>query len=107
MKTAIFCIIFFTCGSVFSAPALLTCRCIATNKNVRIARIADVDVRNPRPYCNMVEVIVKLIDGTSLCLDPREKFTQAIIKIKKMQLLKNSAGLRTTTAPAAVEPPTL
>ncbi|XP_041635187.1 growth-regulated alpha protein-like [Cheilinus undulatus] len=102
MRTAIICIIFLACASVcFSAP-ILDCRCPRANKNVRVANIEDVQILDPRPYCQKLEVIVTLKTGGSRCLDPREAFTQAIMKAKRLSMVRalmkrNTINLSTTT----------
>ncbi|XP_034532595.1 C-X-C motif chemokine 11-1-like isoform X2 [Notolabrus celidotus] len=82
---------------------MVDCRCLAMNKNVRFAQIHDVEVLAIRPYCNHEEVIVTLKDGTRRCLNPKEKFTQALVKTKKLQvvlsLMRKSATSASTMAP--------
>ncbi|XP_074518308.1 C-X-C motif chemokine 2-like [Halichoeres trimaculatus] len=112
MKSAFIWIVFLACVSVgLSAPAILDCRCLTLNKNVRFEYIDNVLELEPRPYCSRKEVIVKLKDGTSRCLDPKEKFTKAVLLTKRLQdvrnAMKKNASLRSTIAPTTVQASTL
>ncbi|XP_034532590.1 permeability factor 2-like isoform X2 [Notolabrus celidotus] len=86
MRTASICLIFLACASVcFSMPTVCCHQCLAMNKNVRFTQIRDVEVLAPSPPCNHKKVIVTLKDGTRRCLNPNAKFTQALLKTKKIR----------------------
>ncbi|XP_020496020.1 permeability factor 2 [Labrus bergylta] len=107
MKTAIFCLVFLACTSICFSTPILDCRCFGYHKNVRVKRIADVEVLEPNPYCSKKEVIVKLTTGGSLCLNPSSEFTKLVLKVIQMSAFgkKNTAG-QTATPASSTEKPT-
>ncbi|CAJ1085982.1 C-X-C motif chemokine 10-like isoform X1 [Xyrichtys novacula] len=89
MNTASVCVVFLACASICFSKPILDCRCVSSNKNVKFDLIDAVQVLPSRPYCNREEVIAKLKDGTSMCLDPKERFTKAVVKTKqRTQILR-------------------
>ncbi|XP_059211200.1 growth-regulated alpha protein-like [Centropristis striata] len=105
MNPAIQCIILLACAVICTSAS--KCRCAATVKGVKPSLIADVEEYKPRPYCNKREVIIKLKDNSMRCLDPKEKFTQAVLRTILVQRVKaqmNSSSLNAaaTTVSATV-----
>lgn len=64
---------------------VMNCRCPKTTPVVRRHLIADVEVYQPRPYCNRLELIVILKDKSKKCLDPQTKFAKKILQAKEKQ----------------------
>ncbi|XP_073331190.1 interleukin-8-like [Pagrus major] len=110
MNTAIQCIILLACTIIcISGGPVFRCMCIKTIKSVDPTRIAGVTEYGLRPYCNKREVIVTLKDDSQRCLDPAEKFTQALLQIytkkasRVAKMITTSPG--TTMSPGTTESP--
>ncbi|XP_037614207.1 permeability factor 2-like [Sebastes umbrosus] len=104
MNTAIKCIVLLAC-IICSSTTILNCRCVRTVNATKISLIADVDVINPRPYCNRKEVIAVLKDGSSQCLNPNGKFTQLVVKAMLMKKAAR-ASKKTSTSTSTSTPKT-
>ncbi|XP_035531274.1 C-X-C motif chemokine 9 [Morone saxatilis] len=108
MKTVIQCIIFLACAALYTSQINPYCQCVKTIKGVNFSLIADVKEYGIRPYCNRREVIVILNDEKSRCLDPKQRFTKALLlrmRTKKANAAKmNTTSPRTTTVPSRVSP---
>ncbi|XP_054458018.1 growth-regulated alpha protein-like [Anoplopoma fimbria] len=103
MNTAIRCIIILACTIICTSASIINCRCARSNKAVKPSLIAEVMEYGPRPYCNKNEVIVRLKDKSSRCLDPNQDFTKAVLRAVQMlrrQLKMNTTSPKTTTSSA-------
>ncbi|XP_037685895.1 interleukin-8 [Choloepus didactylus] len=60
----------------------LRCLCIKTHSTPFHPRvIKELRVIESGPHCANSEIIVKLINGNELCLDPKEEWVQKVVKI--------------------------
>uniref|UniRef100_A0A3Q3M4W2 Chemokine (C-X-C motif) ligand 11, duplicate 5 n=1 Tax=Mastacembelus armatus TaxID=205130 RepID=A0A3Q3M4W2_9TELE len=80
MNVAVQCMILLVCMGL----SIKSCQCVKMSKSVQPSLIADVKVYNPRPYCSSQEVIAVLKDKSLRCLDPKGKFTQAVLQTIQM-----------------------
>ncbi|XP_022619915.1 interleukin-8-like [Seriola dumerili] len=96
MNTAIQCIVLLACMVICSSMSIKRCQCVKTKGHVNPNLITDVKVYKPRPYCNRTEVIVLLKDNNLMCLDPKKRFTQTILKVIEMQRAQRAAKMNTT-----------
>ncbi|KAF6129584.1 C-X-C motif chemokine ligand 8 [Phyllostomus discolor] len=62
--------------------AELRCQCIKTH-SARFSPkyIKELRVIESGPHCPNSEIIVKLLKGTEVCLDPKEKWVQTIVQV--------------------------
>uniref|UniRef100_A0A3Q2D133 Chemokine interleukin-8-like domain-containing protein n=1 Tax=Cyprinodon variegatus TaxID=28743 RepID=A0A3Q2D133_CYPVA len=85
MNPSFQCILLLACITITILP-MRRCRCPNPKqipKAINLTLIADVIQYKPRPYCNRYEVIVTLKNKTKTCLDPKSKFTIALLQINK------------------------
>ncbi|XP_059210746.1 growth-regulated alpha protein-like [Centropristis striata] len=101
MNPATQCIVLLACAVVCTS-AILRCRCAATVKAVKPSLIADVEEYKPGPYCNKTEVVVKLKDNSTRCLDPKGKFTQAVLRTVRVQKERMAAEKNSTNVAALI-----
>ncbi|XP_028285231.1 permeability factor 2-like [Parambassis ranga] len=99
MKALTQCIILLACVALSTSAAILNCRCLKTIQGLPYELITDVEVREPRPYCNKREVIVTLEDDTQRCLNPEGKFTRAVLQKQKKARADKTSTSSPTTAP--------
>ncbi|XP_012515301.1 PREDICTED: interleukin-8 [Propithecus coquereli] len=60
----------------------LRCQCIKTHSTPFHPKfITELRVIESGPHCENSEIIVKLVDGRELCLDPQEKWVQKVVQI--------------------------
>nr|ALG04566.1 interleukin 8 [Sylvilagus floridanus] len=60
----------------------LRCQCIKTHSTPFHPKfIKELRVIESGPHCANSEIIVKLVDGRELCLDPKEKWVQKVVQI--------------------------
>ncbi|XP_017368425.1 interleukin-8 [Cebus imitator] len=60
----------------------LRCQCIKTYSTPFSPKfIKELRVIDSGPHCTNTEIIVKLVDGRQLCLDPKEKWVQRVVQI--------------------------
>ncbi|XP_012600257.1 interleukin-8 [Microcebus murinus] len=60
----------------------LRCQCIKTHSTPFHPKfIKELRVIESGPHCENSEIIVKLVDGRELCLDPQEKWVQKVVQI--------------------------
>uniref|UniRef100_A0A8C8ZUY0 C-X-C motif chemokine n=1 Tax=Prolemur simus TaxID=1328070 RepID=A0A8C8ZUY0_PROSS len=60
----------------------LRCQCIKTHSTPFHPKfITELRVIERGPHCENSEIIVKLVDGRELCLDPKEKWVQKVVQI--------------------------
>ncbi|XP_053450641.1 interleukin-8 [Nycticebus coucang] len=60
----------------------LRCQCIKTHSTPFHPKyIQELRVIESGPHCEKSEIIVKLIDGRELCLDPKEKWVQKVVQM--------------------------
>ncbi|TMS02186.1 growth-regulated alpha protein [Larimichthys crocea] len=104
MTSAVQCIIILACTAILTSAAgsIKTCRCLNPGTGVRVpfANIVSAAEYLPRPYCNKKEVIITLTNGPSKCLDPAERFTNAVLRrLKARDAVKNTLASKATTVP--------
>ncbi|XP_008572038.1 PREDICTED: interleukin-8 [Galeopterus variegatus] len=59
----------------------LRCQCIKVHSNPFNPKyIKELRVIESGPYCANSEIIVKLVNGSELCLDPKKKWVQELVK---------------------------
>uniref|UniRef100_A0A4W3HQX8 C-X-C motif chemokine n=2 Tax=Callorhinchus milii TaxID=7868 RepID=A0A4W3HQX8_CALMI len=64
----------------------LRCRCIKTQSTfIHPKHITNVDLITNGPHCSVDEIIITLIKGNKICLDPNEKWVQMVINIIQRQ----------------------
>ncbi|XP_002928540.2 interleukin-8 [Ursus americanus] len=60
----------------------LRCQCIKTHSTPFHPKyIRELRVIESGPYCENSEIIVKLVNGEEVCLDPKEPWVQKIVQI--------------------------
>ncbi|XP_058522710.1 interleukin-8 isoform X1 [Ochotona princeps] len=60
----------------------LRCQCIKTHSAPFHPKyIRELRVIESGPHCATSEIIVKLVDGRDLCLDPKQKWVQKVVQI--------------------------
>uniref|UniRef100_A0ABI7X5A9 C-X-C motif chemokine n=1 Tax=Felis catus TaxID=9685 RepID=A0ABI7X5A9_FELCA len=70
----------------------LRCQCIKTHStpfNPKL--IKELTVIDSGPHCENSEIIVKLVNGKEVCLDPKQKWVQKVVEIflKKVERQKS------------------
>ncbi|XP_024435323.1 interleukin-8 [Desmodus rotundus] len=59
----------------------LRCQCIKTHSTPFNPKyIKELRVIESGPHCSNSEIIVKLLNGKEVCLDPKEKWVQRIVQ---------------------------
>ncbi|XP_007906452.1 interleukin-8-like isoform X2 [Callorhinchus milii] len=77
----------------------LRCRCIKTQSTfIHPKHITNVDLITNGPHCSVDEIIITLIKGNKICLDPNEKWVQMVINI--IQRSQSSPGGRRPARPS-------
>ncbi|NP_999032.1 interleukin-8 isoform X1 [Phacochoerus africanus] len=62
--------------------AELRCQCINTHSTPFHPKfIKELRVIESGPHCENSEIIVKLVNGKEVCLDPKEKWVQKVVQI--------------------------
>lgn len=70
----------------------LRCRCVKIHSTPFHPKfIKELRVIESGPHCAKSEIIVKLIDGRELCLDPTQKWVQAVVDIFLKRAEKQSS----------------
>ncbi|XP_057584034.1 interleukin-8 [Hippopotamus amphibius kiboko] len=60
----------------------LRCQCIKTHSTPFHPKfIKELRVIESGPHCEHSEIIVKLVNGKEVCLDPKEKWVQKVVEI--------------------------
>ncbi|KAM5338585.1 interleukin-8 [Glossophaga mutica] len=60
----------------------LRCQCIKTHSTIFNPKyIKELRVIESGPHCPNSEIIVKLLKGNEVCLDPKEKWVQRILQV--------------------------
>ncbi|XP_017530627.1 interleukin-8 isoform X2 [Manis javanica] len=60
----------------------LRCQCINTHSTPFHPKyIKELRVIESGPHCDHSEIIVKLVSGVEVCLDPKEKWVQKVVQI--------------------------
>ncbi|KAI5775565.1 CXCL8 [Gulo gulo luscus] len=60
----------------------LRCQCIKTHSTPFHPKyIKELRVIDSGPHCENSEIIVKLVNGKEVCLDPKENWVQRIVQI--------------------------
>ncbi|KAF7469308.1 interleukin-8 [Marmota monax] len=60
----------------------LRCQCIKTHSTPFHPKyIKELRVIESGPHCANSEIIVKLVDGRELCLNPKEKWVQKVVEL--------------------------
>ncbi|XP_045329720.1 interleukin-8 [Leopardus geoffroyi] len=70
----------------------LRCQCIKTHStpfNPKL--IKELTVIDSGPHCENSEIIVKLISGKEVCLDPKQKWVQKVVEIFLKKAEKQNA----------------
>ncbi|KAF6728249.1 Growth-regulated alpha protein [Oryzias melastigma] len=109
MNSAIQSIVMLVCVAVCTGATMKQCQCLNPARGVKPSLIAQVKILPPLPYCRKAQVIVTLKDDRRVCLDPAFEFTQAVLRVMKLQNERKSAAnlrLSTTTAATASVKPT-
>ncbi|XP_058578278.1 interleukin-8 [Neofelis nebulosa] len=70
----------------------LRCQCIKTHStpfNPKL--IKELTVIDSGPHCENSEIIVKLVNGNEVCLDPKQKWVQKVVEIFLKKAEKQNA----------------
>ncbi|KAG7241533.1 hypothetical protein INR49_025438, partial [Caranx melampygus] len=67
------------------------CQCVSTIPSINPRLISGVKVYVSRPYCKNMEVIVRLNDSSSTCLDTKTQFTKDLLKAVEMKKAAQAA----------------
>ncbi|XP_021557939.1 interleukin-8 [Neomonachus schauinslandi] len=60
----------------------LRCQCINTHSSLFHPKyIKELRVIDRGPHCENSEIIVKLVNGKEVCLDPKEKWVQKVVQV--------------------------
>ncbi|XP_038126214.1 C-X-C motif chemokine 9-like [Cyprinodon tularosa] len=104
MNPSFQCILLLACITITICNSIPMTRCRCPNpkqipKAINRTLIADVIQYKPRPYCNRYEVIVTLKNKTKTCLDPKSKFTIALLQAKeRMEANRKKHSMKITAA---------
>ncbi|XP_028998971.1 growth-regulated alpha protein-like [Betta splendens] len=72
MKAVIQCLFLLMCMSLCMSAPILRCRCLNTQNRVQETEIVKIQVIEPTSYCNKTQIIIKLKNGKSVCLNPEK-----------------------------------
>ncbi|TKC44632.1 hypothetical protein EI555_014074 [Monodon monoceros] len=82
MKSILNCFFFFTAAVLSRMSSELRCQCINTHSTPFHPKfIRELRVIESGPHCENSEIIVKLVNGKEVCLNPKEKWVQKVVQI--------------------------